>query len=85
MAEQSFELEFVTPERAVYHGKVRSLVLPAADGLMGIMPNHAPIVAVLDIGPVRIEEADGSKKVLMVSDGFFEMAENQGPHPGRRR
>ncbi|WP_372736075.1 ATP synthase F1 subunit epsilon [Nocardioides sp.] len=77
MAEKSFELEIVTPERSVYKGRAKSLVLPAADGLMGVLPNHAPIVAVLDIGPVKVEEEGGRVITLMVSDGFFEMADNK--------
>ncbi|MCB9831997.1 MAG: ATP synthase F1 subunit epsilon [Planctomycetes bacterium] len=76
MAEKSFEVEIVTPERSVYKGRAKSLVLPAIDGLMGILPNHAPIVAALDIGPVKLEQEDGRVLTLMVSDGFLEMADN---------
>ena len=76
MASTSFRLEVVTPERVVFDGPVTSLVLPAADGLMGILPNHAPIVAALDVGEVTVSGESGGPEFMMVSDGFFEMADN---------
>lgn len=74
MAERAFRLQVVTPERVIYDGRVTSLVLPASDGLMGILPNHAPIVAALAVGPLTAKEESGKEVHLMVSDGFFEMA-----------
>ena len=77
MAGTSFKLEIVTPEKEVYRGEATELVLPASDGLMGVLPNHAPIVAALDVGRVTVTRADGGRDEMMISDGFFEMADNQ--------
>lgn len=77
MAETAYELEIVTPESVIYQGRVLGMILPAADGLMGVLPNHAPIVAALDIGPVSLREESGEKRQLLVTDGFFEMADNK--------
>lgn len=77
MSGTTFEIEVVTPEKEVYRGEATEMVLPAADGLMGILPNHAPIVAALDVGRVTVTRADGGQDQMMISDGFFEMADNQ--------
>lgn len=76
MAEKSFRLEIVTPEKVVFDGQVASLQLPAADGLMGVLPNHAPILAELTVGPVAVQEVDGPERLMVISDGFFQMANN---------
>ena len=77
MAATSFDIEIVTPEKEIYRGQASEMVLPASDGLMGILPNHAPIVAALDVGRVTVTRVDGGKDELMISDGFLEMADNQ--------
>lgn len=76
MSGTSFDVEIVTPEKEIYRGQVTEMVLPASDGLMGILPNHAPIVAALDIGQVTVKRVDGGQDRMMISDGFFEMANN---------
>ncbi len=76
MSGTTFEIEIVTPEKEIYRGEATEMVLPAADGLMGVLPNHAPIVAALDVGRVTVTRADGGQDEMMISDGFFEMADN---------
>lgn len=71
-----FRLEVVTPERIIFDGAVTSLTLPASDGLMGVLPNHAPLVAALDIGQVTLKDSTGDEDFLLVADGFFEVADN---------
>lgn len=74
--DSAFDLQLVTPERVVYQGRVKSLKFPAEDGLMGILPNHAPIVSLVGLGPAEIVEESGAERVFFVADGFFEMANN---------
>jgi F-type H+-transporting ATPase subunit epsilon len=77
MADKTFELVVVTPERTIYRGEVHSLVLPGANGLVGILADHAPFVTAIDTGPVKIEEVPGKPFFLLVSNGFFEVAGNK--------
>jgi hypothetical protein len=44
-------LEFVTPERAIAHEDVDEVVLPGETGDFGVLPGHAPLLAMLRIGP----------------------------------
>lgn len=69
-------LEVVTPERTVLREQVDSLVVPAAQGYMGVLPGHAPIVAQLTIG-VLSYKMDGKEFTAAVSGGFMEVAEDK--------
>ena len=77
MSTKTFEIQIITPERQVYSGSATSLVLPASDGLMGVLVNHAPIIAALDLGQVTVTTEAGKVETMMVSDGFFEMSDNK--------
>ena len=46
----SIALEVVTPERQVVRERVAEIQLPAADGYMGILPGHAPLITTLGMG-----------------------------------
>ena len=52
---KTFELEIITPEKAIFKGTVSSIVVPATDGKIGILANHAKLIASLDPGPVKVE------------------------------
>jgi F0F1-type ATP synthase epsilon subunit len=49
-----FELEIITPERKVFKGNPYSLIVPAYEGYLGIMANHAPFLGILQPGKVTI-------------------------------
>lgn len=67
----------------VFEGKVRSVVVPATDGEMGILPRHAPLLGALSFGELRIEPKTGSTAHYFVQGGgFVEVA--KGGSPGGR-
>lgn len=70
------ELSIVTPEKVSWEGPVESLVIPAYDGLLGILPGHAPLLAELAPGIVHIRTPE-EEKTLAVSGGFVEVAKNK--------
>jgi F-type H+-transporting ATPase subunit epsilon len=55
---KTFSLSLVTPEGAVYEGEAERLVVPGADGEIGVLARHAPLVAMLKAGEVRIKSGD---------------------------
>lgn len=69
---KTIPLSIVTPEKPVWQGEVDSLVVPAFDGQLGILPGHAPLLAQLKPGTVVMKSA-GDTKVLAVSGGFVEV------------
>lgn len=71
------ELEVVTPSRRVLHTEAESLIVPSTEGYLGIMHNHAPLVAGLTAGVLHYGTAGGDKERLAVSGGFLEVTDNK--------
>lgn len=63
-------LEIVTRTGALYEGEVSELVVPAYNGEMGILPGHAPVMAVIYKGTVRVVE-NGQPRSFKVGNGFM--------------
>jgi F-type H+-transporting ATPase subunit epsilon len=48
----AFHLLVVEPGRTIYDGKAESAVIPASEGMMGILPGHAPFLGLLSAGTI---------------------------------
>jgi F-type H+-transporting ATPase subunit epsilon len=66
------QCEIVTQERTVFSGLVDSVNLPGAEGRMGILPNHTPLLTTLDFGEVYIRR-DGQEEFFAIGGGFAEV------------
>jgi len=65
-------LRVITPESIAVDTTASSVKFPALDGLMGVLPRHAPMVAALDAGALTWTE-DGAERDMFVSGGFAEV------------
>jgi F-type H+-transporting ATPase subunit epsilon len=65
-------LEIVTPERRVLDETVDSVTIPAVNGEVGILPNHAPLISALKSGILAYTKG-GTTEKLVVSGGFVEV------------
>jgi F-type H+-transporting ATPase subunit epsilon len=65
-------LEIVTPERLAYSGSVDSVQLPGAEGELGILPHHAPLIATLGAGELRLRRG-GTEESFAVFGGFVQV------------
>ncbi len=65
----------ITPEEIVYDGEADLVVARIADGDLGVMVDHAPLVSTVEAGEVRIREGE-EQHVYATSDGFFKVSEN---------
>jgi F-type H+-transporting ATPase subunit epsilon len=65
-------LDIVTPDRMVYSEDVNMVIARATDGDLGILPGHAPLIAGLEIWPLRIMTDDG-EQLFSVCGGFIEV------------
>jgi len=72
----SLQLEIVTAERIVYSERVDLLVAPGADGELGILPNHSPLLTTLKPGEIRVEQ-NGVTSYIAVTGGFLEVIANK--------
>ena len=65
----------ISAERAVFDGEGNAVVVPAYDGLVGILPRHAPFMTLLGKGVVTIRRSEGTQKVD-VAGGFLQVAKD---------
>ncbi len=76
MADKQIHLEIITPDTSVFEGDVDFVVVRAVDGELGILPNHAPLIASLDISGLRYTK-DDKKEYFFVAGGFMEVKNNR--------
>ena len=70
-------LEIVTAERVVLQDEnVDMVVAPSVDGEVGILPNHAPLLTVLETGELRVKKGTDEQSII-VSGGFLEVLEDK--------
>lgn len=70
----TFKLDIVTPERMLLSiTDAVSLVVPAADGYLGVLTDHAPLLAELIPGEIHVERATAVEEMLAISGGFLEV------------
>lgn len=65
----------VTPEATVFDESVSGVVVPAFDGEVGILRNHAPMVALVGLGEMRVRSG-GQVSRLAVDGGFLQVKNN---------
>ncbi len=67
-------LRVVSVERSLFEGEVEFIIAKGADGELGILARHAPLMTILKPGPLRIQETyGGEEQVLFVGGGFMEV------------
>jgi len=71
------QLLVLTPEKEIFNGSVDSVQLPGNNGKFEILNGHAPIVASLVKGSVRIIPSSGERKVFSIEKGFVEVLNNE--------
>ncbi len=66
-------LEIVSPDRLLLSQPVDMAVIPAAEGEMGVLPGHSPMIVLLQGGTITIHEGGRPTSQLYVSGGFAEV------------
>ena len=65
----------ITPERMIFDDAADLVVARIADGEIGVLVNHAPVVSTVEFGEVRIRQGE-DQTIFATSDGFFKVSEN---------
>jgi F-type H+-transporting ATPase subunit epsilon len=76
MADSTFKLSVVSPERLVLSEEVEEAQVPGKNGCLGILPGHAPLMTELDIGELSYRQGDRTG-YLAVTWGYCEVLSNQ--------
>ena len=72
MADQ-LNLTIVSPARLVFEGPVAMVEVPGAEGDMGVLPHHAPLLAMLRPGIVTVHGADKAVQRFKVTSGYVDV------------
>lgn len=72
----SIRCEIVSQDRIVFEGDVDIVVLPGQEGIMGILPNHAPVLTVLQYGVITVR-IKGEEQFFTVAGGVAEVQPDQ--------
>jgi F-type H+-transporting ATPase subunit epsilon len=67
------DLEIVSPEKLLLSRPVEMVVIPAAEGEMGVLGQHAPMIVLLQGGTIQLYDGDQVTERLFVSGGFAEI------------
>ena len=76
MADSTFKLSVVSPERLVLSEEVEEAQVPGKNGYLGILPGHAPMMTELDIGELSYRQGDRTA-FLAVTWGYCEVLADQ--------
>jgi F-type H+-transporting ATPase subunit epsilon len=69
-----YPLRVVSVERSLFEGDVEFMIANGAEGELGVLARHAPLMTILKPGPLRIQEVyGGEEQVLFVGGGFLEV------------
>lgn len=81
MAQNTFHCRLVTPTEKLVDDEMTYASVPAWDGLFGVLPGRAPLLARLGLGELTLHHADenshpGGNRSFLIDGGFVKMAEN---------
>ena len=69
-----YPLRVVSVERSLFEGEVEFMIATGADGELGVLARHAPLMTILKPGGLRIQETyGGEEQVIFVGGGFLEV------------
>jgi F-type H+-transporting ATPase subunit epsilon len=76
MAHTKFQVEVLTPEGEVFNDEVEMVSTFTAEGSIGILANHAPVLAMLDPTELRLYRSDDDIARFAQAEGYMQVAHN---------
>lgn len=77
MAEDKVEFELVSPEKLLLSREVDMVVVPGAEGDMGVLPRHSPAITTVRPGTIVVYEGGAVTDRIFVAGGFAEVSDNR--------
>jgi F-type H+-transporting ATPase subunit epsilon len=80
VADKTFSVSLVTPDGAAFEGEAVMLIVPGADGEIGVLARHAPLIATLKAGSTRVHLGAGGEdrvREFATGPGFFKVEEDR--------
>src|SRR5512133_85848 len=73
---RTFDLSLVTPDGAAFEGEAEMVIVPGADGEIGVLARHAPLVAMLKAGEIRVKSS-GQWQSFAAGPGYFKVQQDR--------
>lgn len=70
-------LEIITPDQTLYTGKVSMVQMPGVEGLFAVLHNHAPLIASLKKGKVKLRDEKEQLQYIEIKGGIVEVLNNR--------
>ncbi len=70
-------LEIITPEKTIFNGEAKLVQLPGSSGSFEILDNHAPMIAALRKGKIKIIENDKNILYIDINGGTLKVQDNK--------
>ena len=77
MAEDKVEFELVSPEKLLLSREVDMVVIPGAEGDMGVLPQHSPAITTVRPGTIVVYEGGAVTDRIFIAGGFAEVSDNR--------
>jgi F-type H+-transporting ATPase subunit epsilon len=77
MAEDKVEFELVSPEKLLLSRAVDMVVVPGAEGDMGVLPRHSPAITTVRPGTIVVYEGGAVTDRIFIAGGFAEVSDNR--------
>ncbi len=77
MSQKTIKFEIVTPERVVLKQDALQVTVPTTSGEITILPDHIPLVSILQPGVIEVKRIDSVIEVMSVSGGFIEVLKDK--------
>ena len=71
------KLEITSPDKQIFNGDVDLVQLPGSDGLFEILHNHAPMIAYLGKGKIKVQDEEGKLQYFEIRGGVCEVRDNK--------
>jgi len=71
------KFEIVTPEKIVLKQDILQITVPTTSGEITILPDHIPLVSILQSGVIEVKRADNIVEIISVSGGFIEVMKDR--------
>ena len=70
-------VEIINPDKLIFSGEASLVQLPGKDGSFEILNNHAPIIAILRMGKVKIVDNNKNTEFFEIKGGLIEVVKNK--------
>jgi F-type H+-transporting ATPase subunit epsilon len=79
MSHGALQIDIVSAEAHLFSGNAKMIIASSLLGELGIVARHAPLLALLQPGPIRVQKEDGEEELFYVSGGILEIQQELRP------